>query len=466
MTVDDPTLRASGVLDLDGEEMRRLGYSVVDAVVEHFEHGRERPAIRTGDAQELRAALGAGPAPEEPSDPQACIQALLDTALTHMQHGDHPRYFARVPGPSSFVGVLGDWLATGFNTLVTSWAGSSGPATVELVALDWLRQLLGLPEETEGVLVSGGSMANLTALAAARHDGGPGVVYMSDQAHASIARGLSALGFPADHVVVLPSDPGFRLDPDAVRAAVERDRAAGRRPGFVVASAGTTNTGAVDPLGPLADLCSEQDMWLHVDGAYGAPAALCPAGRAALKGLPRADSLVLDPHKWLFQPYDSGCVFVRRPGALARAFTMDPEYLVDTRGRGGEVDFRDRTLELSRRGRALKLWLTLRTYGAARLRSAIARGIELAEYAEGLIRSDERWDIVTPAQLAVVTFARRGADPGHAARAAAELTCDGYAAVSSTTLKGRSALRLCTINPRTTEPEIAATLERLAAAGC
>ena len=449
-------------LDLAPDEMRRLGYWVVDRVVEHFAGLRDTPALRTGSPAELMAALG-GPPPEEPGDPLAAMTTLLDSALLNMQHADHPRFFARVPGPSSFAGVLGEWLGTGFNVIVASWAGGSGPATVELVVLEWLRELLGLPEGTEGVLLSGGSLANMTGLAAARHRHGPGVAYLSDQTHASIARGLRHLGFAPEQVRVLPSDAGLRLDPAAVAAAVTEDRAAGRRPGFVVASAGTTNSGAVDPLDALADLCAAEGMWLHVDGAYGAPAALVPAGRAALAGLERADSLVLDPHKWLFAPYDVGCLFVRAPGVLADAFAMLPEYLVDTLAPAGEVDFRDRSLELTRRSRALKLWLALRTHGVGAVRNAIARGIALAEHAERCLEADLRWEVVTPAQLGVITFAWRGAGEGeHAARAAA-LARDGYAAVSSTTLRGRAVLRLCTINPRTSEGEIEETIARLAA---
>lgn len=466
---DPPRDPRAGVFDgcdtlgLEVDEMRRLGHWVVDAVVDHFEHLREREVIRAGDPAELMSALG-GPVPEEPGDPLEAMETLVDTVLANMQHGDHPRYFARVPGPSSFAGVLGEWLGTGFNALCASWGGGSGPATVELVVIEWLRELLGLPAGTEGVLLSGGSLANLTGLAAARAVCGPGVAYLSEQTHASIKRGLAALGFAADDIHVVASDRDFRLGPEALATAMASDRAAGRRPGFVVATAGTTNTGAVDPLEALADLCAAHDVWLHVDGAYGAPAALCQAGRVALAGLARADSVVLDPHKWLFAPYDVGCLLVRCPGVLAQSFAMNPEYLVDTMARNGEVDFRDRTLELSRRARALKLWLSFRTYGVGRMRQAIARGIALAEYAQRILESDSRWELVTPAQLGIVTFARRGAADGeHAARAAA-LSAHGYAAVSSTSLRGRPVLRLCTINPRSTEQEIATTLDRLAAA--
>ncbi|MEA2211124.1 MAG: hypothetical protein QOF83_1072 [Solirubrobacteraceae bacterium] len=447
-------------LGLDPELMRELGYWVVDRVIEHATGVGEGPAIRADTPENLRAALG-GPLPEKPGDARQALLALSETALANMQHIDHPRYFARVPGPSSFAGILGDWLGTGFNAIATSWAGGSGPTMIELIVIEWLAQLIGLPAGGDGVLVSGGSMANLTALAAARHVRGAGVAYLCDQAHASIPRGLAAIGFAPHQVRTVAADGNLRLNVDALMTAIATDRADGHTPRFVIASAGTTNTGAVDPLPELADLCAAEGLWLHVDGAYGAPAAMCAAGRRDLAGLDRADSLVLDPHKWLFQPIDCGCLFVRHAGVLDQAFGMDPEYLRDVRAAGAEVDLRNRTLELTRRSRALKLWLTLRIHGADHLRRAAGRGIALAEYAEELLRADPVWEIVTSAQLGIVTFALRGASASdHAARAAA-LAADGFAAVSSTILAGRTVLRLCTINPSTTEQDIAETLRRL-----
>ena len=451
-------------LAMDPAEMRRLGYWVVDRVVEHFQHGADGPAVLVGDPLDLQTALG-GPVPAGPDDPEAAMTTLVNIALSHMQHGDHPRYFARVPGPSCYAGVLGEWLGTGFQTIAASWVGGSGPATVELVVCEWLRSLLGLPVATEGVLLSGGSMANITGLVAVRTVLGDGVIYLSDQTHSSIGRGLRALGLPGEHLRVLPSDARLRLPLDGLRSAIAEDRAAGRPPLMVVATAGTTNTGTVDQLPELADLCAAQDLWFHVDGAYGGPAALCDPGRRALAGIERADSVVLDPHKWLFQPYDVGCLLVTRPGILERAYAMNPEYLLDVTARPGEVDLRNRSLELTRRSRALKLWLTFRTYGTARLSQAIERGIALAEHTERLLREDPRWEVVTPAQLGIVTFAGRIATGEDHVAAAAALTADGYAAVTTTVLQGRSVLRLCTINPRTTEADIARTLDRLAALG-
>jgi glutamate/tyrosine decarboxylase-like PLP-dependent enzyme len=448
-------------LGLQTDEMRRLGYWVVDRVVEHFEQGADGPAIDASASGDLRDALG-GPVPEDPGDPIEAMQTLVDVALSNMQHGDHPRYFARVPGPSSYAGVLGDWLGTGFNVIAASWTGSSGPSTVELISLDWLRQLLGLPDGTEGILMSGGSLSNMTALAAARAHLGSGVAYLSDQTHASIPRALTALGFGAEEVRVLRSDERLRLTEAAVSEAVRADRRRGHNPRFIIATAGTTNTGAVDELKGLAELAAAEGMWFHVDGAYGAPAALCAAGRAVLHGLELADSLVLDPHKWLFAPYDVGCLFVRRPGVLDRTFSMRPEYLADVRPDTAEVNFGDRSLELTRRGRALKLWLMLKVYGAARLRDAIARCIGLAEHAQRLLESDPGWEVVTPAQLGIVTFARPEWSAEEHAAAAAAMAAGGYAAVTSTMLGDRPALRLCTINPLTTESEIEETVKRLA----
>ena len=429
------------MLSLPPDEMRRLGYRLIDRIVEHFEHVGELPPIRVGDAAELRRALG-GPAPEQPGDPDAALDALLDQALPFIQHPDHPRFFARIGSPSNFVSVLADAAASGFNVFAGSWTGGSGPATVELVVLDWLRELCGLPEGGDGVLVSGGSVASLVALAAARERApDDAVVYVSSEGHASIPRALRVLGM---RYAVVPARDDQRLHADDVRAAM----AAGGTPFCVVATAGTTSTGAVDPIEELADL----GLWLHVDGAYGAPAAL----RGAVTGLDRADSLVLDPHKWLFQPYEVGCVLMREPGLLERAFTLSGVYLRDTVSE--EVNFRDRSVQLTRTSRALKLWLSIRVFGVGAFRDAIAHGIALAEHAEATLRARPGWEVVTPAQLAIVCFAREGIDQ---TRLAAAMVDDGFAAPSTTEVGGRVVLRLCTMNPRTTPADVDRTIERM-----
>jgi glutamate/tyrosine decarboxylase-like PLP-dependent enzyme len=439
--------------------MRRLGYWVVDRTIEHLATLRDQHAILETDSATLTTALG-GPAPREGRALESELALLADVALAHEQHGDHPRYFARVASPSSFPAILGEWLGTGLSSVASSWGGGSGPTTVELTVLEWLRDALGLDPRCEGVMQSGGSLANVTALMCARQEMGEGVIYLSNQTHSSIGRGLPAMGHP-DHLVrKVPTDEHFRLTADQVRAAVETDVAAGLRPTIVVATAGSTNTGAVDEIDAIADVCAQFGIWLHVDGAYGGPASLTPAAGALFTGIERADSFVIDPHKWLFQPYDIACVFVARPGALERTFSMNPEYLADLHG--SNVDLHNRSLELSRRSRAMKLWLTLRYYGLNTITDAISRGIALAEYAQFVVESTPGLDVVTPAQLGIINFAAHGRSDADHLRAIAALNADGFAGTSSTVLNGRTVFRLCIINPATTTEDLDGTIARLA----
>jgi aromatic-L-amino-acid decarboxylase len=447
------------LLAVNPEEMRRLGYWVVDRTIEHLTSLDSQPAIRESGADVLRGRLG-GPVPRTGHDLDRDLAALADVALANQQHGEHPRYFARVGSPASYPAILADWLGTGMQSVASSWGGGSGPTTVELIALEWLRDALGLAGSCEGVLLSGGSMANITGIITARHEWGEGVIYLADQTHSSIGRAMPAIGQPAELVRRVATDEAFRMSPSALLAEVETDLAAGRRPSIVVATTGTTNTGAVDDLPALAEICRRFGLWLHVDGAYGGPAALSPRGRAVMPGLDLVDSFVMDPHKWLFQPYDVACLFVRTPGALERTFAMYPEYLADLDGR--EVDLHNRSLELTRRSRALKLWLTIRHYGVDVLAQAIERGIALAEYAQRVVEADDRLGIVAPAQLGIVNFAATGCTDDDHRRAIAELNAEGRAAASSTVLRGRTVFRLCIINPATTTQDLDATIARLA----
>ncbi|MGD8518878.1 MAG: aminotransferase class I/II-fold pyridoxal phosphate-dependent enzyme [Anaerolineae bacterium] len=458
-------------LTLSPDEMRRLGYAVVDALVEHLTGLADQPLGATARRPEAERLLRE-PLPAAGRPPLEVLERVRTDVLGHILHADHPRFFAFVPGPGNFVGAMADALASGFNVFHGTWLEGSGPAQVELVTLDWLREACGLPATGGGLFVSGGSMANITALAVARYvrlaeemDGA--VVYCSDQTHSSIERGLRVLGFRADQLRTLPSDDAFKLDIMALEQAVRADRAAGRVPFCVVANAGTTNTGTVDPLPQLAEFCEAHDLWLHVDGAYGAAAALCPRGRSALAGLGRAHSLALDPHKWLFQPFEMGCVLVRQEEWLKEAFQILPEYLADVAPGEEEVNFCDRGIQLSRRFRALKLWMSLQVFGGQAFAAAQTRGMALAEAVEAEVRRLPDWEVVTPAQLAVVTF--RYAPPGRPVAAqdeanrelAAALREDGWAMVSTTRLRGRTVVRMCTINPRTTEADVRQTIRRL-----
>ena len=440
-------------LAMDVEAMRRAGYATVDALVARLAHPEADPVLRRAGAPDMRARLG-GPPPEQPGEYGAVLARVLADVLPFAARTDHPGYLAFIPSFTTWPAALAELTAAAANPYCGAWLESAGPAQVELEVIDWFRGWLGLPAGTAGVLVNGGSAANLTALLVAREAAGgpsPGsVVYVSDQAHSSLARTARAMGLRPEQVRVLPTDGRWRLAPDTVAAAVRADRGAGRIPFALCASAGSTNTGAVDPLAGLADVCAAEGLWLHVDAAYGGFAALTARGRAALAGLERADSVSLDPHKWLYQPMECGCVLIRDGARLERTFAIHPDYLDGDAVQGtGEVNFADRGLQLSRGFRALKVWMTVQTFGLAAFRACIQRNLELAEYAETLIRGHPGLTLMAPATLGIVCFRREW---------------PGTALVSATRLAGRHAIRLCILNPTTSAEHVRRVVEHFAAA--
>jgi glutamate/tyrosine decarboxylase-like PLP-dependent enzyme len=459
------SLQLQSHLDLSREEMREMGYRAIDILVEHFTTLKDQRVGAKADPAEIFQKLS-GPPPVHGTPYRSLFDQLERDVFPSTMHVNHPRFFAFVPGPGNYVSVMAEALAAGFNVFSGTWLGGSAAEALETVTIDWLRQLCGLPEGCKGLFVSGGTMANLTALTVARHvilsdrlEGA--VVYLSDQAHSSLEKALRVLGFSPHQIRYLRADDDYRLSPKDVTAAIAQDRAAVKRPFCLIATAGTTNTGAIDPLQPLREICDREHIWLHVDGAYGAAAVLCDQGRALLDGLALADSLSLDPHKWLFQPFETGCVLVREGNHLRSTFRILPDYLQDVHRNQEEINFTDLGIQLTRSFRALKLWLSLKVFGIAAFRAAIARGFWLAEFAETRLREMPDWEIVTPAQMAVICFRhRRSGDEAHASLVDAMLK-DGFALATSTVLRGRTVLRMCTINPRTTDSDIELTLEKL-----
>jgi glutamate/tyrosine decarboxylase-like PLP-dependent enzyme len=458
-------------LALDVEAMRALGHRVVDLVVEHYASLADRPVTAREGREALEARLRE-PMPEAGRPVDEVLERAMRDVFAHTMHIDHPRFFAFVPGPSNFVGAMADALVAGMNVFQGTWLASSGPSEVELVTVEWLRETCGLPAGAGGLFVSGGSMANVTCLGVARRvrlddRTEAATVYLSDQTHSSVERALRVLGFRDAQIRRIPSDAEYRLDVEALERAIGLDRGAGLEPAIVVANAGTTNTGAVDPLAPLAGLCAAERLWLHADGAYGAAATICDRGREALAGLGRVDSLSLDPHKWLFQPIECGCALVRDARWLAGTYAVHPEYLQDTRLGEEEVNFAERGIQLTRQFRALKLWMSLQVFGRRAFAAAVERGFRLAELAEAELRRTPGWEVVTRAQMGVVTFRRAWPElpPEEVDRRNLALVDalfrDGYAFLSSTVLRGRTVLRMCTINPRTTEEDVRSTVRLL-----
>ena len=459
-------------LALDQERMREMGLAVVEMLIARIEGLRDGPVLQTDALASRRAALATPPS-SGPRDFGELLRRLDEDVLPFVGHFDHPRFFGYIPGAGTWPAALGDLIAAATMIDAGSWRESVGPSTLELTVLDWFRDWVGYPDTAAGVLVSGGSAANLTAIACAREAlVGPMspriVMYTGDQTHSSVARAARHLGFRPDQLRVLPTDDDFRLRPEDVIAAIDADLAADRLPFFVSANAGTTNTGAIDPIGDLADACHERGVWLHVDGAYGAFAVLTDRGSGAMAGIERADSITLDPHKWLAMPFEVGCLLVRDGSTLERAFELHPEYLSEA-GHDHGVNFADRGLQLTRASRAIKIWLAIETFGLDAFRAAIDRSIDQTLAAQARIEADPRLELVTPASLGILTFRRRGA-PGEPAvvtdrrneAIVAALAASGEVLLTSTMIQGRFAIRLCVLNHTTEDEDVAFAIDRVA----
>lgn len=457
-------------LDLDPETMRRAGYRAVDWLVTRVEGIRETPIGSELSREETEKLLREN-LPEDPTTFDKVFEEYSHKVAPHSMQLDHPRFFAFVPSAPNFIGILADALAAGTNVFAGTWLESSGPSQVELVVMDWFKQMLGLPQEAAGLLTSGGSVANLTALAAARHavlndqlEGA--VVYLSDQTHASVDRALRLLGFGAQQLKRLPSDAACRLDTTALIQTLQEDRRRGLRPFAVIANAGTTNTGAVDPLPEIARIAREHSLWFHVDAAYGGFAALTDRGRELLAGIEHADSVVLDPHKWFYCPFEAGCAIVRRGRLLRETFQIMPDYMRDVEREEREVNFCDYGVQLTRSFRALKVWMAVKTFGARRFREVIDQCLDLAEYAARLFQQSERLAIVTWPELGIFTFRYipkrmpenerdREQFLDHLNEELQRRIIAGRKLMlSSTRLKGRFVLRFCVLNHRTRAEDV------------
>jgi glutamate/tyrosine decarboxylase-like PLP-dependent enzyme len=449
-------------LDPAAEDMRRIGYECVDRIVEHWQTLPEQMVGRRGSRSEYDALIDE-PLPELPVSLEDCLAYFFDRVVPGSTRVNHPRFHAHIPCPSSYAGALGGMLAAGTNLFSGSWLGGATICALELTVLRWLAQMLGYDAESSGILTSGGSMANLVGLATARARSGRdaldrGVIYVSREGHGSLNKAANILGFPPEAIREINVDHHFRMRPDELEAAIQTDRTRGRLPLVVAANAGTTNSGAIDPLPQLADLCAEHDIWFHIDAAYGGFAAITPQARHLFQGMTRADSLTLDPHKWLYCPMGIGCALVRDPALLKQAFSTQGSYLKDLPS--NEVNFLDRGPELSRPARALAVWMVIRSVGRAALASQIGNDLRLARLAAELLRQDSRLEVLEPS-LSVVVFRQRpqaGESESNRSQRDADLMestlASGELMLSTTVLNGQSTLRLVVMNHRTTADDI------------
>ncbi len=397
---------------------------------------------------------------------------ILPFALRHA----HPRCFGFIPSSPTWPGILADYLAAGFNINSCTWLVASGPTEVELVVLDWFRQWLGLPDTAGGLLTSGTSAATVEAFVAAREFANSperATIYMSDQSHAVLVRAARVIGISPKNIRRVPSDDNFRLDIHALSGTIDADRKAGYNPMIVVANAGTTATGAVDPLPELADFCEAQNIWFHVDAAYGGFAIITKRGKAILDGIERADSITLDGHKWFYQPYEVGCVMVKHLSSLENVYSMKPDILQDTVWGTNHPNIANRGIQLSRSARAMKIWTSVQTFGMAAFRRAVSRGMEYASRAEVHISGRSGLEQLNPVTLGVICF-RYNPEALELDEETLEeinravmvrMFWEDKSFISSTLIRNKFAFRLCIINHNTAWNDVEETLNAVEAFG-
>ena len=423
----------------------------------------------------LEGELG-GPPPEAGQPAEEVLELAVRHALRYAARLDHPRFFGFVPSTNTWPAVVADFLASGFNINACTWLVASGASQLELEVTDWMRGWIGYPETGGGLMTSGGSAASVEAMVAARewagHPERP-AVYMSDQSHGALKRAALIAGVRREHIRMVPSGDDFRIDLDALGRMIAGDRGAGLRPVAVCANAGTAGTGSIDPLAALADLCEREGVWLHADAAYGGFAVVTPQGRELLEGIERTDSVGIDAHKWFFQPYEAGALMVRDRRRLENAFAIGNDVLQDTVWGANHPNFADRGQQLSRAARALKIWMSVRTFGMARFRAAIQRGLDLARRAAAHIDECPVLELTAPVTLGIVCFRVNPASVDYDEEALERLNrtvlahvfWNELAFLASTSLKGVFSLRMCILNHTTTWDDVRRTLEMVADLG-
>ena len=401
------------------------------------------------------------------------VKEMEREVFRYCGNANHPRFFGFVPGPASCVSWLGDVMTTAYN--IHAGGSKLAPTVnrIELNVIRWLSNLAGFGEKAGGIFVSGGSMANITALTAARDYKldettlQRGIAYVSEQTHSSVAKGLRVIGITPERLRTIPTDDKFRMRTDILEQTIEEDIKNDLIPFVVIGTAGTTNTGSVDPLKEIARICNKYDMWFHVDGALGGSVLLSEKHKEMLDGVELADSLSWDAHKWLFQTYGCAAVLVKDVANLERSFSVTPEYLRDLECDNGLINMFDIGIELTRPARGLKLWLTLQVLGTELMGSAIDQGFQLAKWAQESVEALEDWEIIAPAQMAMLNFRYAPNDLTEEQkdelneRVTTRLNESGYAAMFTTILNGKTVIRLCAIHPETTQEDIQTTISML-----
>lgn len=456
-------------LELEAPVMRDMVERAMDRIGAHLESLPEQPLHATAGGKKLARSLR-GPMPERGQPFEKLLRLLFGRVIPMSLNTASPGYLAYIPGGGLFHAAVADLIADATNRYVGVWLAAPGLVQLEENVIQWFCAMLGLPPSAGGILTTGGSLANLIAVITARRERLPpeflaGVVYASEEAHHSVRKAALLAGILPERVRAIPTDACFRLSPTALEAAVVADRAAGLSPFLLVASAGTTSTGAVDDLEALADVAARQRLFLHVDAAYGGFFALTERGRRALRGIERADSVTLDPHKSLFLPYGTGCLLVRDREVLRRAHTAPASYLPPMQSEEGLVDFCELGPELSRDARGLRVWLPLAMHGAGVFRDALDEKLDLARWAADALRALPGVEMVAEPELSLLAFRARlpGASDAdvdaRSRRLIAKINERQRVLLTGAVVKGRFVIRICVLSFRTHQDRMEAALE-------
>jgi aromatic-L-amino-acid decarboxylase len=461
------------------DDFRAQAHRLADWIADYLEHSDRYPVLSQVTPGSIRAALPTT-APEH-GEPFDAIWADFERIiLPGITHWNHPGFFAYFAITGSAPGVLAEFLSAALNVQAMLWRTSPAATELEEVAVGWLRSLIHLPGDFEGVIYDTASISTLHALAAAREaalpdvrgqglagraDVPPGRVYCSEHAHSSVDKAVMLLGLGHEALRRIPADAAFRMQPDRLAAAIAEDRRQGRLPLAVVATVGTTSSTSVDPVNAIADICERERLWLHVDAAYAGVAAMVPGHEGILDGAARADSLVVNPHKWLFTPFDCSVLYCRRMGVIQQAFSLTPEYLKTSEGDAGVRNLMDTGIQLGRRFRALKLWMVLRHFGADGLRAHLAEHMRLARLFARWVEESPRFALAAPVPFSVVCFRLRDGSSDEAHQAVLDrVNASGEVFLSHTRLDGRYVFRLAVGHLHTREAHVRRAWELLNAA--
>ena len=487
--MDDSVRQAP--LAMDAAAFRALGHRLVDQLAECLDAVPRGPVTGGESPSAVRQALDlTGPLPESGMDPGPLLERTAQLLFAHSLFNAHPRFFGYITSAPAPIGVLGEFLAAAVNANVGAWTLSPAATEIESQTVRWIASLIGYPAQCDGLLVSGGNMANLVCFVAARTakarwavrergvigDAGQRLrVYASPETHTWIQKAVDIGGLGTDSIRWIPTDGGLRMDVSALRRQIEADKAAGDVPCVVVGTAGSVSTGAVDPLRDIGAVCREHDVWFHVDGAYGAFAAALPDAPGDLRALTDADSIAVDPHKWLYAPLEAGCALVRQTGLLRAAFAYHPPYYHFDEQATNYVDYGPQN---SRGFRALKVWLALRHAGAAGYRTMISEDIQLSRAMAEAVRRHDDMELITQ-ELSITTFRYvprdlrpKVGDPSVERHLDAlnrhlldRLQQGGETFVSNAVVRSRFVLRACIVNFHTTRVDVQAAVEIAARVG-